>query len=102
MHSIHTLQTRHCTLAELNTGRPFARLAIYDAWVQMRQLQLFSDTNHIELSSAQMSLANQLFVSSYKSKINKIVDNDFFLKSGTFLNLNLVINTIERGSIHFV
>ena len=102
MHSIHTLQTRHCTLAELNTGRPFARLAIYDAWVQMRQLQLFSDTNHIELSSAQMSLANQLFVSSYKSKINKIVDNDFFLRSGTFLNLNLVINTIERGPIHFV
>ena len=102
MHSIHTLQTRHCTLAELNTGRPFARLAIYDAWVQMRQLQLFSDTNHIELSSAQMSLANQLFVSSYKSKISKIVDNDFFLRSGTFLNLNLVINTIERGPIHFV
>ena len=84
MHSIHTLQTRHCTLAELNTGRPFARLAIYDAWVQMRQLQLFSDTNHIELSSAQMSLANQLFVSSYKSKINKIVDNDFFWEVAHF------------------
>ena len=96
MHSIHTLQTRHCTLAELNTGRPFARLAtIYDAWVQMRQLQLFSDTNHIELSSTQMSLANQLFVSSNKSKINKIVHDEFFLNNGTFLNLDLVVNTIE-------
>ena len=96
MHSIHTLQTRHCTLAELNTGRPFARLAtIYDAWVQMRQLQLFSDTNHIELSSTQMSLANQLFVSSNKSKINKIVNDEFFLNNGTFLNLDLVVNTIE-------
>ena len=96
MHSIHTLQTRHCTLAELNTGRPFARLAtIYDAWVQMRQLQLFSDTNHIELSSTQMSLANQLFVSSNKSKINKIVKDEIFLNNGTFLNLDLVVKTIE-------
>lgn len=96
MHSIHTLQTRHCTLAELNTGRPFARLAtIYDAWVQMRQLQLFSDTNHIELSSTQMSLANQLFVSSNKSKINKIVNDEIFLNNGTFLNLDLVVKTIE-------
>ena len=61
----------------------------------MRQLQLFSDTNHIELSSTQMSLANQLFVSSNKSKINKIVNDEFFLNNGTFLNLDLVVNTIE-------
>ena len=61
----------------------------------MRQLQLFSDTNHIELSSTQMSLANQLFVSSYKSKINNIVNDEIFLNNGTFLNLDLVVNTIE-------
>ena len=61
----------------------------------MRQLQLFSDTNHIELSSTQMSLANQLFVSSNKSKINKIVNDEIFLNNGTFLNLDLVVNTIE-------
>ena len=67
MHSIHTLQTRHCTLAELNTGRPFARLAtIYDAWVQMRQLQLFLDQLYLTLFLTQQIPSLQLKYLSFQ------------------------------------